>query len=94
MDFIAELPKSRNGCDVILVVVDKLTKYALFIPTVGTLSEKETAALFFKHIVTKFGIPRQVISDRDTWWRGVFLEGSVSFDGHEAHAYYLVPPAS
>jgi hypothetical protein len=72
MDFITELPKSRNGCDAILVVVDKLTKYALFIPTVGTISEKETAGLFFKHVIRKFGIPRQVISDRDTRWRGVF----------------------
>jgi hypothetical protein len=72
MDFITELPKSRNRFDAILVIIDKLTKYSIFIPTNGTILEKDSAALFFKHVVSKFGIPRQVISDRDTRWRGVF----------------------
>ena len=53
--------------------MDKLTKYAVFIPTTTTtISEKETAELFFHHIISKFGIPRQVVSDRDTRWRGNF----------------------
>lgn len=62
MDFIPELPSS-NGFDNILVIVDKLTKYAIFIPTTTKISEVEMARLFFKHVVAKFGIPRQVISD-------------------------------
>lgn len=71
MDFIPELPES-NGNDNILVIVDKLTKYAIFIPTVTTLTETATAKLFFHHIIAQFGIPRQIISDRDTRWRGDF----------------------
>lgn len=71
MDFIPELPNS-NGFDNILVIVDKLTKYAIFIPTSTTISEKETAKLFFSHVIAKFGIPRQIISDRDTRWKGDF----------------------
>ena len=71
MDFIPELPLS-NGFDNILVIVDKLTKYAIFIPTTVKINEVETARLFFKHVITKFGIPRQIISDRDTRWRGDF----------------------
>ena len=47
-------------------------KYAIFIPTTTTIGEKETAELFFHHVISKFGIPRQVISDRDTQWRGNF----------------------
>jgi len=71
MDFIPELPLS-NGFDNILVIVDKLTKYGIFIPTRPTnITEVETAALFFKHVVSKFGIRRQVISDRDTVARGI-----------------------
>ena len=62
MDFIPELPLS-NGFDNILVIVDKLTKYAIFIPTTTRIGEIDTARLFFKHIVTKFRIPRQIISD-------------------------------
>ena len=71
MDFIPELPNS-DGFDNILVIVDKLTKYAIIIPTTTHVTEEETARLFFKHVVSKFGIPRQVISDRDTRWRGDF----------------------
>lgn len=67
MDFIPELPIS-NGFNNILVIVDKLTKYAIVIPTTTRVTEEETAKLFFKHIISKFRIPRQVISDRDTQW--------------------------
>jgi hypothetical protein len=52
MDFIPELPNS-NGFDNILVIVDKLTKYAIFIPTSTTISEKETAKLLFSHVIAK-----------------------------------------
>ena len=71
MDFIPKLPVS-DGFDNILVIVDKLTKYAIIIPTTTKITEEETAKLFFKHVISKFGIPRQVISDRDTRWRGDF----------------------
>ena len=71
MDFIPELPLS-NGFNNILVIVDKLTKYAIFIPTTTTITEVGNAELFFHHIISKFGIPRQVITDRDIRWRGEF----------------------
>ncbi|GKF11168.1 putative reverse transcriptase domain-containing protein, partial [Tanacetum coccineum] len=32
MDFITKLPKSSQGFDTILVIVDRLTKYAHFLP--------------------------------------------------------------
>src|SRR6202050_200613 len=59
MDFIPELPLS-DGFDNIFVIVDKLTKYAIFIPTTTTIGEKETVELFFHHSISKFRIPRQV----------------------------------
>jgi transposase InsO family protein len=71
MDFITELPES-NGYDSILVVVDKLTKYAIFIPTYSTVDEVGMAQLFFEQVVSKFGLPRQIISDRDPRWTGAF----------------------
>lgn len=72
MDFISELPCTSEGYDAVLVVVDKLTKYAITIPTTTRVTEVETAVLLFNHVFTKFGLPRQIISDRDTRWRGVF----------------------
>jgi Integrase zinc binding domain len=56
MDFITELPSSQ-GYDNILVVVDKLTKYAIFIPTTSSVNEEQTAKLFFDHVATTFGLP-------------------------------------
>ena len=71
MDFIPELPES-NGFDSILVIVDKLTKYGIFIPCSTRITEEDTAKLFFKHIIAQYGLPQQVITDRDSRWRNDF----------------------
>ena len=71
MDFIPELPTS-DGFDNILVIIDKLTKWAIFIPCTTKITDLETAQLFFKHVVCKYGIPLQVITDRDTRWQNTF----------------------
>lgn len=74
MDFITHLPKSQNGNDSILVIVDKLTKYLHCFAIKEKISSQETAALFFERIVTLHGLPSKIISDRDTrftsnFWR-------------------------
>ncbi len=71
MDFIPDLPES-NGFNNILVVVDELTKYGIFIPTTTKIDEQETAGLVFKNIICDYGLPRQIISDRDSRWTGAF----------------------
>lgn len=71
MDFIPELLVSE-GYDNVLVIVDKLTKYGLFVPCHTTINEKETAQLIFKHVICEYGILRQIISDQDIRWRGDF----------------------
>ncbi len=73
MDFIPELPKSE-GYDNCLVIVDKLTKYGMFIPTTTTITAEDTAKLFFHHVVAHYGLPRQVITDRDVRWSSTFWE--------------------
>ena len=71
MDFIPELPECE-GYDNVLVIVNKFTKYAIFIPTTATITERETAKLIFQHVISQYGIPRQIISNRDTWWQADF----------------------
>ena len=61
-----------SGFDNMPVIVDKLTKYTIFIPTTISVTDVETAKLFFHHIIFKFGIPQQVITDRDARWKGEF----------------------
>jgi len=65
MDFIEQLPSSEGYTD-ILVVVDQLTKQALFIPTIRSLDATMLAELFIKHIFSKHGVPSHVTSDQGT----------------------------
>lgn len=64
MDFIEGLPKSE-GYSVILVVVDRFTKYAHFIPVKHPYTAKYIASLVFDHVVKLHGLPKMVVSDRD-----------------------------
>ncbi|KAI5474168.1 hypothetical protein MNV49_007998, partial [Pseudohyphozyma bogoriensis] len=62
MDFIEKLPES-DGYDSILVV-DRLTKMAVFIPTDTTITAQELADIFIRHVFSKHGLPADIISDR------------------------------
>lgn len=61
MDFIEGLPKS-NVMDIILVVVDRLSKYAHFIPLKDPFNARLVAELFIKEVVRLHGIPKFIVS--------------------------------
>ena len=65
MDFIEQLPSS-SGFTAILVVIDQLSKQAIFIPTHDTITSPELAQLFLLHVFTKHGVPAHVTSDRSS----------------------------
>jgi len=56
MDFIEGLPKSE-GCGVILVIVDRLTKYAHFLLVKHPYTAATIAQLFMDHVVKLHGLP-------------------------------------
>ena len=64
LDWITDLPPSRYH-DAILVVVDRLTKQAIFIPTTKSMSTPDVAALFLQHVVRVHGLLETLISDKD-----------------------------
>ena len=73
MDFIVQLPETKNGYDAIMVVVDKLSKRAYFIPTTTTATAPDTALLYFKHVSKNgHGIPEIIVSDRDSKFTSLF----------------------
>src|SRR4051794_3129915 len=74
MDFITQLPPTKNGHDAIFMVVDKLSKTIKAIPTVTTVTAPEIADLFFQHIFRHFGLPSIIISDCDTCFTGKFWQ--------------------
>jgi hypothetical protein len=67
MDFVGPLPRTRDGHDCILAVVDKLTKMThLMATTIGVDNDAAGAArLFFDGVVRLHGVPLTIISDRD-----------------------------
>jgi hypothetical protein len=74
MDFITQLPVTKQGNDAIMVVVDKLSKQAHFMPTKTSVSAPEVATLFFREVVRHHGVPRNVISDRDPRFTSLFWQ--------------------
>jgi len=62
MDFIEKLPSS-SGFDTILVIVDRLSKQAIFIPTHDTITLAELAHLFMIHVFSKHRVPSHITSD-------------------------------
>jgi transposase InsO family protein len=64
MDFITKLPISE-GNDMIMVVVDRLTKYAYMIPTTETIDARKMANLLLRHVFANHGTPDKITSDRD-----------------------------
>jgi hypothetical protein len=89
MDFIEALPNSK-GFNSILVIVDRLTKWAIFIPTTTRIGSAKLAELVFDHLVTQHGLPNNIVSDRGSkftskLWRyltarlGISLQLSTSY---------------
>ena len=75
MDFVTELPTSSSGFDAVFVIVDKLSKRALFIRTNKTLDTPEAAALLHSHVLYKYGVPALIISDRDLRFKSNVWKG-------------------
>ena len=71
MDFIVDLPLS-NGFDSVLVVVDRLSKMAHFIPCTKDVTSEQTALLVFQNVIRLHGLPDNIISDRGTQFASRF----------------------
>ena len=65
MDFINGFLKVE-GFGSVLVVVDRFSKYAVFIPASGECPAEEATRIFFSNVVKHFGMPENIVSDRDT----------------------------
>nr|GEZ99298.1 putative reverse transcriptase domain-containing protein [Tanacetum cinerariifolium] len=64
MNFVTKLPKSSQGYDTIWVIVDRLTKSAIFTPIRETDPMDKLARIYLKEVVTRHEIPVSIISDR------------------------------
>jgi len=64
MDFITGLARTRKQHDAIMVVVDKLTKAAHFIPIKTTHKETNVVYIYIKEVAHLHGVPKTIVSDR------------------------------
>jgi transposase InsO family protein len=82
MDFIEALPK-EHGKSVILIVVDRFSKFAHFIPLSHPYTAASVARAFFNEIVRLHGLPESIVSDQDPVftghvWRDLFKLSGVT----------------
>ncbi|GJS05647.1 putative reverse transcriptase domain-containing protein [Tanacetum coccineum] len=90
MDFVMKLPKSSQGYDTIWVIVDRLTKSAIFVPMRETDLMGKLARMYLKEVVTRHGIPLSIICDRDprfasNFWRSLHNALGTSLDMSTAY---------
>jgi hypothetical protein len=64
MDFIVRFLKV-DGINTVMVVVDKFTKYIVFVVAPTVCTTKVVAGLFYQNVVKYFGVPYVIVSDCD-----------------------------
>ncbi|GJT23881.1 putative reverse transcriptase domain-containing protein [Tanacetum coccineum] len=90
MDFVTKLPKTSQGYDTIWVIVDRLTKSAIFTPIRETDPLDKLARIYLKEVVARHGIPVSIICDRDprfssNFWKSLQKALGTSLDMSTAY---------
>ncbi|GJT24487.1 putative reverse transcriptase domain-containing protein, partial [Tanacetum coccineum] len=74
MDFVTKLPRTSSGHDIIWVIVDRLTKYAHFLPIRKDYKMDRLSILYLNEIVSRHGVPISLIFDRDSHFTSRFWQ--------------------
>lgn len=72
MDFMGPLPRTSREANCMLVVVDRFSKMLHLLATQTTASAQDVAELYFSQIFRLLGLPKAIITDRDTKFTGGF----------------------
>jgi len=80
MDFITGLPLS-HGYSVIMVVIDRLSKFAYFIPLPARHNAQMVAEVLTHNVLKFHGIPHSIVSDRDKIFTSTFWQHLFKFQG-------------
>jgi hypothetical protein len=72
MDFVGGLPMSKKNHDYLYVMVDRFRKMCILMPCKKQVTAEKTTQMFFHHVWVHFGLPKSIISDRDSRFIGNF----------------------
>jgi len=84
MDFVTDLPVSTaSGYTGILVIVDRLTKMANYLPCRRDIDSPEQPLTYFEHVICKRDIPDNIVTNRrqeftSQFWNRVSSHLSIS----------------
>jgi protoheme ferro-lyase len=93
LDFVTKLPLFKELItgmiyDSIMIVTDRLTKYAYFIPYLENSLTEDLAYIFHKYIVANHGFPQRIISNKDKLFTSRFWKSLI--DLLEIHYKLLI----
>ena len=71
MDFVEGFPKSQMK-EVVMVVVDRLTKFVHFVALSHPYTATKVAALYMQHVFKLHGMPTSIVIDRDPIFTSYF----------------------
>ena len=71
IDFITGMPKVK-GMGLVFVVVDRFSKYAVFMAALSTCTTEVATDLFYRNVVKYFGLLEDIVSDKDSPFTGRF----------------------
>jgi hypothetical protein len=74
MDFVKGLPTKQKGHDYLFMVVGRFKKMCILMPCKNAIKGQEATNLFFEQVWVHVGIPRIIISYRDTIFLSEFWD--------------------
>jgi len=90
MDFIKQLPPLEGFIE-IFIIINQLTKQAMFILAHRSIDAPGLAYLFIQHIFSKHGVPLHITSDRESEFVSRFFKSlatALQMKLHHTSGYY------
>jgi hypothetical protein len=91
VDFVGGFPTTSKGHDYKFVVVDRFKNICIHMLCKKTIKGHEAVGMFFEQVWVHFGIPKSIISNRDTIFLSAILDYTLGEYGHQVQEIYNFP---